>query len=403
MSPPTVEPAGPQAPPAPAPIRARLFTRDFVLLLAASFTGFASVIPLMSVAPLWASEGGAGSAGVGAVTGTMMAVTVATQLAMGPLLRVLTLRRMLALGAFILAVATPLHALSDAIGPVLVVSAVRGGGFALLVVACNALVVELVSPMRIGVGSGAVGLAAGLSNVLALPVGVWVAQNVGFVPVFLAAGLLALAAVPLTLAITPTAPATQEDGSDSAAGRTTLRPLATPAVVFFAASAAYGASMTFLPLATPEAAAGPLALLTLGLGTIVGRVGGGSVGDRIGSKRLLLPAAVLAVLGVAGAAVGVAVEATAVVVAMVGVFGVAFGVVQNSSLVVIFERAGPGRHGLGSTVWNIAFDAGTGAGAMVLGGVVLAGGYPWAFAVVAAMIAATVPLAWGVGRRARTN
>jgi predicted MFS family arabinose efflux permease len=76
-------------------------------------------------------------------------------------------------------------------------------------------------------------------------------------------------------------------------------------------------------------------------------------------------------------------------------FGAGFGTLQNATLLLIMERVPKSELGLGSTLWNLAFDAGTGAGAFVFGFVVGAAGFSWAFGLCAALLVATVALVPG--------
>jgi predicted MFS family arabinose efflux permease len=70
--------------------------------------------------------------------------------------------------------------------------------------------------------------------------------------------------------------------------------------------------------------------------------------------------------------------------------GVGFGVVQNDALTVLFAAFGSGSYGSASAAWNIAFDAGTGVGALGLGAVAEPFGYSVAFAVAAGLLGAGV-------------
>ena len=72
--------------------------------------------------------------------------------------------------------------------------------------------------------------------------------------------------------------------------------------------------------------------------------------------------------------------------------GAGFGLVQNDSLVALFGAAGPARRGGASALWNITYDAGTGAGAVGLGAVAQALGYPAAFGVSATALAGVLLL-----------
>jgi predicted MFS family arabinose efflux permease len=378
-----------------------LRSRDFALLLMATFGALSNYAPLLSVVPLWASSGGSGGLGVGATTGVVMGSTVMTQLSMGQLLRLLSLRQMLGFGAALMGAATPAYILSSALLPVLVVSGVRGVGFGMVVVAGSAIVAELVPQPQWGKGAGAYGLAAGLPSVVCLPLGVWAAQQIGFVPVFVATTALCLSAVPLVLVMSRPA-GTLPKPADRRRERTrvALRPLALPWLLLLAAAVALGGVATFLPIALDAPATASVALFTLSLCMIAGRWGAGALSDMIGVGRVLLPAVVAGAAGIAGLALATELDAGAALAApAAAVYGFGFGAIQNDTLVVMLRRAGDNGHGVASTVWNIAFDAGTGIGAVLLGLLVVWVGHSWSFAAAAIGIALTAPAAWRELRR----
>lgn len=371
-------------------------SRHLAFLFVSAFLAIGNFAALMSVVPLWAAHGGAGSGGVGATTGVTLGATVLTQLTMPWLFRLLTLRRMLAVGAFVLALATPAYALTDALVPVLAVSAVRGAGFACVVVAGVALAAEIAPPGRVATSAGMFGVAAGLPNVLLLPAGVWLAQQWGFTPLFLAAAVVALVAVPLALALPETGGhATRQTSGHSHLGR---RPLAA-AGVFLTTTATFGTVATFLPVALPASPIPSLALLILSAGAVVTRLVSGAVADRYGSGRLVVPCAVVCGLGAAGLAATMDDGGPALVLAA-AVFGLGLGAVQNDSFVVVLQHFGPGRSGAASTIWNIAYDGGMGLGPFVVGFGLALTGYAGVFVALAfALIAAAAAGRMLGGRR----
>jgi len=390
-------------------------TRDFRLLLWATASAFAGFAPLLSVVPLWAASGGAASGAVGATTGVMMGATVAVQLAMPRLLRVLTLRRASVIGGLLLGVPTFAYLLSTAIGWVLVVSAVRGIGFGMFVVAGSALVAELVPPERRGRGLGAYGVAIGVPQALLLPVGVWAAEHVGFGVVFSVAGAASVLGALVTLAIHEsgrTATSPEPDGNDQgvsgaagpAAGPVRYRTLAGSGVLLLVASCAFGGATSFVPLAFPATTAS-LVLLAISLTMTVGRWWAGVRADSEGVGPLLplgIGACTVGTLGIALAA-GTLTGALAVVVAMTAglLYGVGFGALQNDTLVLMFREAGPQGHGTASAAWNIAYDGGTGAGSLGVGVVAQGVGLSGALGASALPLVAVLPHAVRRARAAR--
>lgn len=426
-----------------------LASRGFVLLLIASVGAFSNYAPMLSVVPMWAAHGhgvsGGASAvggvgvvgGVGAATGVTMAGTVLAQLCMPWLQRRFRLAAVFAGGALVLGVPTFGYALSPAIGPVLAISAVRGAGFGVVAVAGSALAAELVPATHRGRAVGWYGMAVGVPQVVFLPLGVWVAQHVGFTVVFAATGAVSAAACPLMLAMlrpgtrrggSRSRPAAGSGRSDSWASR--LRPLSRPWLLMIVSAAAFGGITAFVPLLFTGSAVAPVALFGMSAGVMAGRWTAGVLSDRgvTGRRarsqnprsyrplspvrarpggyppeppgRLLLPSILACALGMAGFAAAAFASSALVALPAAVVYGLGFGALQNDTLVVMFARAGtgPGGHGLASTAWNLAFDAGTGVGATAIGwgsGLVGLGG---AFGVSAAAIAALTPVAAGVRR-----
>ena len=382
---------------------AGLAGRDFRLVLLATFGVFSNYAPMLSVVPLWAAQGGSGFAGVGAATGVTMGATVLAQAAMGRLLRWWGLRRVFVVGALLLGVPTVGYVLSSGLGWVLAVSAVRGAGFGMVAVAGSALVAELVPPPQLGRALGRYGIAVGIPQVVLLPAGVWVAEHLGFWVVFAVTAALSVLAVPLVLALPGSRADAERREPRSGRGRG-WRPLAGPALLMVVAACALGGLTSFLPLALATPSATSTALFLLSGGIMLGRWLAGGWSDRTGAGRLLLPSTAVCGLGMAATALTAGTGTAATAAVSVAVYGLAFGVLQNDTLVVMFHRGGPTGTGTASTVWNMAFDAGVGAGSLAVG--VLALG-PWelggAFLASALVILATVPLARREATRVRDD
>ncbi|MEV1243848.1 MFS transporter [Nonomuraea sp. NPDC049750] len=391
--------------PHPAP-SGSLLTRPLLMTMAAAAGGLLGFYLLFATMPLYAASGGAGESGVGFTTGAMMLSTVLLELAVPWLLSRYGYRAVLSLGLVLLGLPSLLLPLSAGLPLIIAVALLRGGGLGILVVAGTALAAELVPTERRGEGLGLYGVAVGVPSVIGLPLGLWAAGVLGFTPVLIVGGLIPLAGLVAVLGLPALKPATEPaagltgpdakpTGPDAEptsgpgakpAGRFELRSQVRPTLIFAAVTLAVGVLVTFLPLAgSPELASG--ALLAQSLGTPLARWWAGKVGDGHGSERLLVP-------GVLVTAVGVALQVWSAepvaVVAGMALFGIGFGVLQNATLALMLER---GPAGPVSALWNLAYDAGMGVGAMGFGLFIGHTGYPVGFAVTAALVAATLPLA----------
>ena len=371
--------------------RPRLMSRGLALVLAASFSALTSFHLLLSVVPLYATSVGAGEVGAGLATGALMLSTVAAELAIPRLVARFGYRLVFAAGLLLLGAPALALPASASLAVILAVSAVRGLGFAAVVVVGSALVAVLVPRERRGEGLGVYGVVVGVPWVVALPLGVWLAERAGYPPVFAAgaaaalAGLVAVPGFPGRAAPAPAAPPL-----GVLAGLRTPA-LARPAAVFAVTAMAAGATVTFLPLAVTGAAGrlAAVALLLQAAATTLTRWWAGRHGDRHGPAGLLVPG----LLATAAGTLALALTASpAAVVAGVVLFGAGFGATQNASLALLFDRVPPSGYGAASALWNLAYDAGLGLGGTGFGAVAALAGYPAAFALTAALaLAALAP------------
>jgi predicted MFS family arabinose efflux permease len=179
-----------------------------------------------------------------------------------------------------------------------------------------------------------------------------------------------------------------------------LRRLAGPWLLVIVVSAAFGGITAFVPLRFAGSAAAPACLFGMSAAVIAGRWTAGARSDRASSGGLLTASVAACALGMAGLAASAALGAASIALPAAVAYGLGFGALQNDTLIVMFRRGGPAGHGLASTAWNLAIDAGTGVGATAIGWGSGALGLGGAFAVSAAAIAALTPVTLGIRRRA---
>ncbi len=364
-------------------------TRPVVLLTLVAFAALFGFQLLLSVVPLYADEAGGGSSGAGLATAAFMLSTVLTQIQMPRILRRFGYRRALAAGLLFLGVPALFYGYAGTLAPILAVTLLRGVGFGVVTVVFAALIVELAPPGRRGEALGLLGVAITLPTILCNALGLWLVGGFGFEIVFLLGGatpLLGLAVIPGIRSAATTGGNEEGVGFFAGLGRAPLRRIF---ILFAATTMAAGVVITFLPLAVPGSgifsAAG--ALLVVGVTSTVSRWWGGRFGDRRDPRLLLAPGLVACAIGIAGLPFG-----GVILLAGAVLFGTGFGLLQNASLILMMERVSKSEYGLGSTLWNAAFDAGTGIGAFSFGFVISAVGYYWSFFLCSALLASALLL-----------
>ncbi len=355
-------------------------------LVAVSLSGFSGYAALLAVAPAWAVEGGANEAGAGLVNGVLLAATVATQLFVPRLLRRYGTTPVLVAGLVLMGVAAPAYAVSDALGPVLAWSAVRGMGFGIVTVLGSTIVTHLVPRERRGEAIGVYGLAVAAPMVLLMPASVAVADRFGYGWVF-AVAALPLVGVPAALALgrrvdrTASASVTDEEEAHLT-DLGTVRAVLRPTVLLFVVTMAGGAVMTFAPQLGFGGLWAAAALLVLGSSTALARWLVGSVADRRGAEGFVVPLLLLCAVGVGLCVLAVRTDQAWLLVAGGLVLGVPYGALQNLTLLIAFARVPASGIPTASAVWNIGFDAGTATGAVVVGSVAAASSFGTAFGLV---------------------
>ena len=365
-------------------------------LVGVTALGFASYCLTLASLPTYAVLGGTSAATAGLVTAVFLLVTIAVQGTVPALSGRFGQMPVLAAGLLAIGLPSPLYVLDDGLPWLCLLSAVRGAGFAVLTVLGSTLAAQVAPRERRGESIGIYGLAIAVPNLVAVPAGVALvlADSVAWLSWLAASPVLGLVFVPVLGRAVAGHPAATASG----AGRTAALAALLPSVVLFAVTLAGGGVVTYLPIERPEGATATVALLLFGVTAALGRWRAGLLADRLGGRGLLIAAVGVGVAGMLLLAAGL-VGPTAVLLVGAAVFGASFGAVQNLTLLVAFARAGEGGTSSASAVWNASFDAGTAAGAALLGLLAAGVGLPWTFVLAAALLVAVAPAAVLSSRR----
>ena len=369
-----------------------LLTTPVMLLVFATFAALVGFQFLISVVPLYVDSTGGGSTGAGSITAAFMLATVLTQAWMPRLLHRFGYRAALATGLVLLGPPALLYALTDDLVPLLAATLPRGAGFGIVTVAFTAMMYELAPPGRRGEALALLGVSIALPTIFCNPLGLWLVDGWGYASVFFLGGLfplLGLLAVPGLRS--PSGAARQETSGSGFLEGIRRGPLMRPFLMFSVTTMAGGVVLTFLPLGvtTSGLTSAATALLLFGVTSTVGRWWAGRFTDRRGVRPLLVPAVVVCAASVAALPQG-----GLPMLIGAALFGLGFGTLQNVTLLQIMDRVPDRERGLGSTVWNVSFDAGTGAGALLFGFVISATGFDVAFYLCAALVAASLILVY---------
>ena len=370
-------------------------TRGMQALIGVTALGFASYCLTLASLPVYAVTGGAAESTAGVVTAVFLVVTIAVQMAIPALTSRFGIGPVLAGGLIAMGVPSPFYVLDDSVEWISTLSAVRGAGFAVLTVLGATLAARVAPPDRRGESIGLYGLAIAVPNLLAVPAGVALVLDghVGWLSWLAASPLLGLFLVPvLVRSVAPEA-----GPGPAGTRRAAVLAALTPSLVLFVVTLAGGGVVTFLPIERPDGVLATVALLVFGVTGAVTRWRSGMLADRLGGAWLLPLALAVTAVGLLVIALGLTAGAAWVVIGA-AVFGAGFGATQNLTLIAAFARTGESGTTTASAMWNASFDAGTASGALALGFLAAGIGLDWTYVVVAALLAAAVPLASAAAR-----
>ncbi|MGV0400037.1 MFS transporter [Corynebacterium segmentosum] len=366
-----------------------------MVAIAAAFGAWSILLP---VVPLAVIDSGGSATLAGGSTGIFMAFTVATQIMSPWLLRRWGYRRVMALSAFTLGVPAFGHLLGTDAWIVLLFSAMRGVGFGALTVSESALIAEL-SPVRLlGKATGMIGVFTGLGQMIFLPLGLFMADSLGYASTYITAGLIGFLGFAMCLRIPKIKVTLAEDNDEEVniIRVPTWKLVLVPALALTTFSMSYGAISSFLSPAMQEldavkgASLAGVMLSIVGGAAMIFRYFAGVVADRTGAPgSLYIPSQIMAIIGVGTISLTLFMESSIWWLVLGAVlFGGAFGIAQNEALLSMFDRLPRERVSEASAIWNIFYDSGTGLGSTLLGAMVAGYGYDGAFGVGVAILIA---------------
>ena len=353
-----------------------IHTRPMLALAGTMVAAMSSFYLLFSAEPVHAARL-YGDFAAGLATGSLMATTIVGELLAPRLIAHLGRRHALMVALVILALPS-LAAFSTSLGAVLLSCAARGFGLGVLLVATCGLAAALAPPARRAEALGIYGVASAIPAIVCVPLGPWVLAKFGASPIALTATFLGLLGL-VGIALLP-ASAGEGGAADSEAhphSMPALRTAAWPSVALGIGAIATGLTITFVPLAHPEASSATimLALLVQGLGSAVARWAVGRSIDRHGPNQALAIGVVQIIAGL----LCLALSGTIAVLAGMALCGIGFGILQSASLAALLQRCNPAQMDGASALWNAAYDTGLGIGGLAFGMLVATMSYPAAF------------------------
>jgi len=367
--------------------REPVWTADFLTVLACTHLIFASFFSTSITLPLYLED--AYKWQIGLVVGSMGLAGMFMRPLAGLWADRYGRRLLMVIGTGVACLSLAAHALSNDPYLLLPLRMVNGVGTVLFVTAAFATVADLVPADRRGVAFGYLAMMNSLPQVYAPWLALTIARAWGFTPYFLTAAALSGLAFLLSSRIRGGRGGARVEGGFTPAALVSRNTLL-PASLFLSLSVAFGAILAFLPLMAEDRGLGNpgLFFVLYGLAVVPLRPVAGATADRLGRAAVFLPG--LAVGGLAMLLLAAA-SMQGMMLAAAVLFGLGFGGAHTALLAWTVDRAGSERRGVAMSTFGLAWDTGSGVGALTFGLIAAFVGYGLVFA-----IAGALPLAAGM-------
>ncbi len=347
-----------------------LLNRDILFLLASSFLFFGTYNLLLPTFPLYVKKLGGNETLVGLLGGLFALTAVFLR----PYLSKMTDRRgrkvvlliagftgmtgpllyLFNFGFWFLALARIYHAIS----------------LAAYITASQTLLADLSKPENRGIIIGIYGIAGGTAMAIAPALGLKIAAELGYGPLFIISALVSLGVIPCVMLL-------REPQISNADEQIKTIPLSkiirnkwvlVPSIALFSVTMAQGATNAFLPLYGLS-----IGMLNFGIfftvfsvTSMIGRVTAGILSDRLGRKTLALPALIMVGVGVLCL---IRMPSLMMLVLAAILIGFGFSTTHTVLLALIIDQTTLGERSQAISFYANAFDLGVAAGAMGLGAI----------------------------------
>lgn len=386
-----VSPAPTSIPPGPV----ALFTPRFWLACAVHFTG-ALAGALYILFPLFIRSLGGNDFLIGAFTGLAGAAAVAARFPLGRLLDTQGRRRVLMAAGAVHVVSWAGFAWIDRLGApftaLVILHGLAGGS---LFAGYFTYASDITPIARRTEGIAMFGVFGMLTNGLSPALGEWLIAGPGFDAYFLTATALAALSLLLSALLPETMPArSAAHRADRPSVPLSMRPLLFPLAITFVFAVAVNSVFTFLAPFAQSTGRGSVGsfFLAYSSAAVVVRVLGGRLPDRIGPRRVLIPALVVTAAGVLWVAHA---DGRTALIAVGAVCGAGHGYAFPILNVLTMEQVAAAHRGRAVSWFTAMFDLGVTIANPILGAIADTAGYVTMYTVSGIALVGAAGAVWG--------
>ena len=363
-----------------------ILTRNFMLGFLANFLFFGTNFYLIPVLPLYLHGLGSTSAEIGLVIGSFSLTAIFLRPLVGRISDTVRKKWLMALGAVIFIAAPPLYATTTSLFMLALIRIFHGVGVAAFAASSAAFVPEIVPREKLSQATGLYVTSVSIATGLAPLLGSHMSSSTDFLVQMLVPSIASVLALLLVLLIKEDAP--RAKAIRAPFGKVIKSPhVLVPTLIFTACSFTLGTITAFLPLYiiswgyhNPG-----LFFAVFSLTLITGRFFAGSLPDRYGRARVIMPSLLLLCLALC---ILSASRSPALLALTAVVYGTGYSLAYPSLNAWVVEHSPPAGRGSAMGIFSASVDAGAFLGPLFMGFVCLHLNYSSGF-----LLASTVPLA----------
>jgi MFS family permease len=337
---------------------------------------------------------GTDSTVAGFVTGVFVIGALLSRLAVGRMLGLLSYRRTLVIGLLIALVSSLLYPLAPTVTVFILVRAVHGFGFGVIVSATSTIVADIVPVERIGRGMGYFQLSATLATAIGPFISVFLSELGNYTLIFLICSgllLLTLGFVPFlrlrSISLTDEERETFRGFKLRSIIEVPVLPVSTLAALMYLS---YAAIVAFLALFTREiglAGSASWFFLIYAIVILLSRPFVGRIFDRRGSLPVIFPSLIALTLGFA---VLSQLNGPALLVGSALLIGLGQGAIQAVTLAAVAKITPTHRKGVGTTTYYLMADVGYSLGPILSGTLLTFSGFRGLYLLMGGIIVCTI-------------
>lgn len=367
----------------------RLFTPRFFVMCSFTFTVFLSAFQLLPTAPFRILELGGSTLTAGLFLGLLTYASAFSAPFTGALADRVGKRRMLIACSLVITIFSLAYGLSTSYTLPLVLVFFHGIFWSGLLSASSAYMTEVIPESRRAEGIGYWGMSSMLAVALAPSVGFWIYRR-GWGWLCAATGGLNLLMAAIAIGLEETAVAARRSRETVLSANFLEWRVLMLSLTLFLYSFGHGGVTSFVALYADAHGIAPKSIFftTFAIMVIVSRLLAGSLADRIGHRKVILPSLALTVLGLALLPLAVTRPR---MIATAALYGIGLGNSYPAYAAYVTRHVARERRGAAFGAILAAFDTGIGTGSIAMGGLIQRFGFAAAFAGAAGLAALSIP------------